>query len=215
MPPRRPIVPRRPRRPPVELPTIEPIRPVRKADPFDHPDWVFEPKYDGFRGLAYLTPDACTLRSRNDNLFLRFEDLGCRLREQLSVRSAILDGEVIALDDAGRPSFNQLMRRSDSLVFAVFDLLWLNGRDLRGLPLTRRKRLLDGVVHENTATVIKVMSVANDGTALFRAVQQLDMEGIVAKRRTDVYAAETLWYKILNPAYSQKEGRFELFSRGR
>lgn len=201
------------RRPAVELPSVDPVAPVRRDAPFDDPDWVFEPKYDGFRGLAYFTPERCTIRSRNDHAFDRFGELREILRDQLDARDAILDGEIVALDRNGRPSFRELMRRTSTVAYAVFDVLWLNGRDLRPLPLERRKRLLDLAVPANTAHVMKVLSIDSDGIALFKAAGKLDLEGIVAKRKTDAYDRDAVWYKVLNPAYTQKDGRAELFRR--
>lgn len=197
----------------VELPSVVPIAPVSRAAPFDDPDWVFEPKYDGFRGLVYLTPDHCTIRSRRDIVFDRFHELAEILREQLEARDAILDGEIVALDRNGRPSFRDLMRRTSTVAYAVFDVLWLNGRDLRSLPLERRKRLLDLAVPANTAHVMKVLSIESDGLALFKATGKLDLEGIVAKRKRDRYDQSAVWYKVLNPTYSQRDGRAELFDR--
>ena len=215
MPPRaRRIARRSLRRPAVELPSVAPIAPVQRPAPFDDPDWVFEPKYDGFRGLAYLTPDHCTIRSRRDVAFDRFDELAGIMREQLDARDAILDGEIVALDRNGRPSFRDLMRRTSTVAYAVFDVLWLNGRDLRPLPLERRKRLLDLAVPANTAHVMKVLSIESDGVALFKATGKLDLEGIVAKRKADPYDRTAVWYKVLNPAYTQREGRGELFHRG-
>ncbi len=208
------VLRRRARRPAVELPHVDPIAPVRRPDAFDDPAWLFEPKYDGFRGLAYLTRDGCTLRSRRDSEFDRFDELRMILREQLDVRDAILDGEVVALDRNGRPSFRELMRRTSTVAYAVFDVLWLDGQDLRGLPLERRKQFLDLAVPANTAHVMKVLTIDRDGVALFKATEKLDLEGIVAKRKADTYDRATTWYKVLNPSYSQTTGRAELFRRG-
>jgi bifunctional non-homologous end joining protein LigD len=190
---------------------VEPVRPVRRAEPFDHPDWLFEPKHDGFRALAYLSCDGCSLRSRNNKVFHRFEALGAAVRDELTIRSAILDGEVVAVDESGHLSFELLMRRGGRLAYLVFDILWRNGRDLRPLPLMQRKRLLDAAMSDNTLSVMKVLTVEGDGVALFRAVQSLDLEGIVAKARKADYGPRTVWEKVLNPAYSQKRGRSEWF----
>jgi hypothetical protein len=111
-----------------------------------------------------------------------------------------------------RPIFRDLLRSgAGRLAYAVFDLLWVNGRDLRGLSLTKRKARLDRVLPENGPTVFKVLAVEEHGCELFQAVQQLDFEGIVAKRKADPYGPKTSWYKIKNPAYTQAEGRGELF----
>jgi ATP-dependent DNA ligase len=120
----------------------------------------------------------------------------------------------VALDRNGRPSFRELARRTSTIAYAVFDVLWLNGRDLRGLPLTRRKRFLDLAVPANTAHLMKVLSIESDGVAIFRATEKLDLEGIVAKRKGDAYDAAALWYTVLNPAYTQRDGREALQRQG-
>lgn len=201
------------RRPAVELPAIEPLVPVPRAAPFDDPEWVFEPKYDGVRALACLTPEQCTIRSQPDIAFDRFDEITSALRAQVDAQDAILDGEIVALDRNGRPSLRELLRRTSTVAFAVFDVLWLNGRDLRSLPLERRKRLLDLAVPANTAHVMKVLSIETDGVALFKATERLDLEGIVAKRKADAYDGGAVWYQILNPGYTQREGRAALFGR--
>jgi bifunctional non-homologous end joining protein LigD len=196
------------------LPTISAIAPTARPAPFNHPAWLFEPKYDGFRGTVYISSRNCVIRSKRGNVFRRFRELGPAICSQLKAREVILDGEILALDDDGRPIFRDLLRSgAGRLAYAVFDLLWVNGRDLRGLSLTKRKARLDRVLPVNGPTVFKVLTVEECGTELFQAVQQLDFEGIVAKRKADPYTAKTAWYKIKNPAYTQAEGRGELFER--
>ncbi len=80
------------------LPTIEPILLTPRVDPFDDPAWLFEPKYDGYRGLLYVTRNGCYFRSKRGNTLKRFAELCLWVREELHVREAILDGEVVALD---------------------------------------------------------------------------------------------------------------------
>jgi ATP-dependent DNA ligase len=90
------------------LPTVEPILLTPRGDPFDDPAWLFEPKYDGYRGLLYVTRKGCHFRSKRGNVLKRFEELTHRVREQLPVKEAILDGEVVALDSGGRQNFRDL-----------------------------------------------------------------------------------------------------------
>jgi bifunctional non-homologous end joining protein LigD len=197
------------------LPFVEPIVPVRRAEPFDDPAYLFEPKYDGFRGLVYLTPKSCVIRSRRGYFFSRFGELAPVLRGQLLAEEAILDGELVALDGSGRPRFDDIFRARGEVSYAVFDLLWVDGRDLRAWPLERRKAQLERVVPEDTRELLKVFTVEAHGRDLFRAVERLDLEGIVAKRKADSYAPNTVWYKVKNRAYSQMEGRWELFTKVR
>jgi bifunctional non-homologous end joining protein LigD len=195
----------------LELPTVESIIPVERPIAWNDPAWLFEPKHDGFRGLVYITPESCTIRSKRGHIFQRFGALAGPLCEVIAARTAILDGEVLAVDAEGRPEFIGLLRGTGRLVYAAFDVLWLDGRDLRGLPLTRRKRQLESVLPYESPEVFKTIVVEEHGLALFEAIRRLDLEGIVAKRKADPYGPASPWYKVLNPGYSQKEGRGELF----
>jgi bifunctional non-homologous end joining protein LigD len=156
------------RSPPSVLPEVEPIIPVERPTAWNDPDWLFEPKHDGFRGLVYITPDGCTIRSKRGHRFKRFGALAGPLCEVIAARSAILDGEVLAVDTDGRPEFMGLLRGTGRLVYAGFDLLWVNGRDLRGLPLTRRKRHLEHVLPYEHPQVFRTMVVEEHGLPLSR-----------------------------------------------
>jgi bifunctional non-homologous end joining protein LigD len=199
----------------VTLPRVTPIVPTTRPTPFSDPAWLFEPKYDGFRGLVYLTQHSCSIYSKRGNRFSRFEELRRRLCAELPRREVILDGEVVAIDDEGRVSFWDLMRGRGYLAFAAFDLLWLNGRDLRHLPLTQRRKRLERLIPATTGTLLQVPCFEEHGFELFEATCRLDLEGIVAKRKMDPYLVRTPWYKIKNPTYTQAEGRRELFERRR
>jgi ATP-dependent DNA ligase len=108
--------------------------------------------------------------------------------------------------------FQALLGRRGHLHYAVFDVLWLNGKDLRCLPLSRRKRSLERLIPDTTA-LLSPMFWDRRGRALFGAAEQLDLEGIVAKRKADPYGPATVWHKAKNRAYTQREGRWELFHR--
>jgi len=107
------------------------------------------------------------------------------------------------------PDFNALFFARRAPAYAAFDLLWLNGRDFRPLPLWRRKNALRRLVSD---TPIGYVDHVTD-PALFAVVSQRDLEGIVAKRRCDRYHSETEWFKVKCSGYSQTEGRWELFVR--
>ena len=102
------------------------------------------------------------------------------------------------------------MRGQGPLHYAAFDLLWHNGRDLRGLPLVIRKRRLERLIPQTNPTLSRVLTLEKVGRALFEAAQRLDLEGIVAKRKADTYGPDAVWYKIKNLAYTQMEGRGDL-----
>jgi bifunctional non-homologous end joining protein LigD len=195
------------------LPHIVPLVLTERADAFDDSEWLFEPKYDGFRGLVYATRSGIEIRSRRDFRFERFSELCSRIRGVLGDNEVILDGEVVALDRKGKPVFADLLRGNGFLAFAAFDLLWLNGTDLRGLPLVDRKRRLTELLPDDTGPLYKILTLEEHGRALFSAIRRMDLEGIVAKRKTDPYSAGTTWFKVKNQGYSQGEGRGEMFRR--
>jgi bifunctional non-homologous end joining protein LigD len=130
----------------MNLPYVTPMPLVRRAEPFDHPDWIFEAKLDGFRAVAYLEDGACRLVSRHGNQFRAFAALARAIAQDLTGHAAILDGEVVHPGPDGRPLFYELMRRRGPFCFYAFDLLWLDGNDLRGRPLLERKRALRKLV---------------------------------------------------------------------
>jgi bifunctional non-homologous end joining protein LigD len=116
----------------------------------------------------------------------------------------VIDGEIVYVGPDGKPRFYDLMRRRAPQHFYAFDLLWLNGRDLRGLALLERKRLLRRIVPPQPSPVLYVNHIAGRGVDLFRAVCEQDEEGIVAKLASGRYDPDaTTWVKIKNPAYSQ------------
>jgi bifunctional non-homologous end joining protein LigD len=116
------------------LPKVLPLVLRRRAAAFDNPNWIFELKYDGFRALLEIDGGGAQLVSRNRNQFEHLEPLAAAPAKRLRVSDAILDSEVICVDETGRPIFLDLLRRKEPC-FVAFDLLWLNGEDLRPLPL--------------------------------------------------------------------------------
>jgi bifunctional non-homologous end joining protein LigD len=144
----------------------------------------------------------------------RFQELCYSVREELPVKEAILDGEVVALDGQGRQNLEALLIGRGNLHYAAFDALWVDGRDLRALPLKRRKLALTGLVPATTTVVSQVFSIEERGRDLFDAAERLDLEGIVAKRLADPYRRDTVWYKIKSRTYTRGEGRWEFFQKG-
>jgi bifunctional non-homologous end joining protein LigD len=193
------------------LPTIEPIAPVAGSPPLQDPQWIYEPKFDGFRGMLYICAGECYVRSKRSKVLTRFADLALRVGSELHARDAILDGEIVVLDDEGRMDFRALLAGKGWLHYAAFDVLWLNGKDLRTLPLLKRKRRLEQLIPSNNPTLSRVLAVEEHGRELYEAAQRLDLEGIVAKRKVDPYSPQTVWYKVKNPAYTQADGRGDLF----
>jgi ATP-dependent DNA ligase len=123
-------------------------------------------------------------------------------RARLDIDDAIIDGEVIAADGTGRPQFYELLRVPRSVSYVAFDILWLNGTDLRALPLTERRRRLQGILPNGSPIVSKTLSIAGRGRELFELMCSNDLEGIVAKRLAAPYDPRVRWLKIKNPEYS-------------
>jgi len=199
----------------LSLPHMRPMPLARFDAPFEHPDWIFEPKMDGFRAVAYVEDGACRLVSRNGNAFQAFNLLAKAIRQDLSGRAAILDGEIVRPGPDGSPMFYELMRRRGPFCFYAFDLLWLDASDLRERPLVERKALLRQLVPRKAQALFYVEHVRR-GKDLFRVICERDMEGIVAKQANAQYTPEaTTWVKIKNREYSQAAGREDFFDRRR
>ncbi len=177
---------------------IEPMAATLAGKAFDDPDWLFEIKWDGYRVEAVVREGTVKLWTRS------LKDAETYFPNLLSpptwidAREAIVDGEVVALDDEGRPDFSLLQERISQrrgpvaggsvgpLVYQVFDLLYLDGRSLLGVPLEDRKRLLRSVLRE-TSRVRFASHVVGEGLAFMAAAEARGLEGIVAKLRRSRY----------------------------
>ncbi len=198
----------------MHIPTPVPLG--RSEKPFDDPNWVFELKHDGFRALALIENGHCWLVSRRKHKFNSFGDLAAALGRELKVEMAILDGELAVPDEHGRSVFASIMKRRKDVRYYAFDILWLNGQDLRGLPLLARKQILKRLLPKGSTHVLYVDHVRAAGSKVYRLACELDLEGIVAKKADSPYGenwSNPYWIKIKNPNYSQKEGRADLFQR--
>ena len=211
--------------------SFQPLGLERLPAAFSHPDWVFEIKWDGFRALLYSSSDGVRLVSRNGNTFKSFPGLCEGLARDLKGRRCVLDGEIVCLDPEGKPQFRDLFFRRAEPFFYAFDLLWDehalsdddeemrrfgNGEDTRYLPLGDRKLRLLRVVPKGEERLLYCDHIDTDGQGLFQLACQHDLEGIVAKRKSDPYLPEhATWLKIRNEDYSQWVGREELFERER
>jgi bifunctional non-homologous end joining protein LigD len=187
----------------------------RRAQPFDHPEWLYEIKHDGFRALAYVRDGRCELVSRKGHVYKRFETLIEEIAAALRVQSAILDGEIVCLDQHGKSQFYSLMFRRGPARLYAFDLIELDGRDLRSLPLLKRKQLLKRLIPSRNPSLLYVDHVQGTGEEMFRLACREDLEVIVAKWTHGLYDTQGVssWVKIKNPTYTQLAGREELFER--
>jgi bifunctional non-homologous end joining protein LigD len=167
--------------------------------------------------LAYIDAGECRLVSRNLKS-LRFESLRAALGK-LAVKNAIIDGEIVCLDEKGVSQFNWLLsgRRANQALLYVFDLLWINGVDLRRKPLMERKARLRELIRKSRCPLLLYAEhVEGGGKELFNEICRCDLEGIVAKRKMGMYREDRPdWLKIKNRTYSQAEGRHEMLTRAR
>jgi len=186
------------------------------SQPFDDPEWLYEIKHDGFRALTVIDDGRCRFYSKNRHRLTGFRDLAEAIVRDLHVNNAILDGEIGASDELGRTVFTALMQCTKPVRYFAFDLLWLNGRDLRSLPLQWRKTELKRLLPARSGDVLYVDHTKGAGTDLYRLACQLDLEGIVAKRADSPYGAIEMardWITINNPHYSHQGRRGELFRK--
>jgi bifunctional non-homologous end joining protein LigD len=144
-------------------------------------DWLFEPKWDGYRTLAYVRGGDVKLVSRNGNdLTERFAPVAKELPQALRSPDCVVDGEVVALDENGKASFSAMQQGRTQLVYELFDLLELDGRPLVDLPLTERRERLEALAVPHRA--VQVSGVFDDGEALLDAAREQGLEGVMAKR---------------------------------
>jgi len=167
-------------------------------------EWLHEIKLDGYRTQAHILAGEVSIHTRRGyNWTSAFASIAAALRE-LPVRDAILDGEVVVLDEQGRSDYHRLQedlarRRTDRLVFFAFDLLWLNGKDLRQSPLEQRKSRLARLVQRQPSPRIRLSEhLAADGDAVFRQACSMQLEGIVSKLRNAPYQSgrRETWIKV-------------------
>lgn len=168
---------------------IQPMLATLVKEPFDHPDWVFEMKWDGYRAIAELRDGDVSLYSRNGiSLARKFLPVVEAIRKFHF--EAVLDGEIVVVDDRGHPDFQMLQDYQKSgkghLVYYVFDLLYLAGHDLTSIPLVARKALLKRIL-PSTPNVRFSDHVAKDGILFFRVVKEKGLEGIMAKHSQSPY----------------------------
>ncbi len=163
-------------------------------------NWSFEVKWDGIRAIAYVKPGRLRLESRNlREITDGYPEVRALLRD-LGMREAVFDGEIVAFDDNGRPSFERLQRRmnvtgasavrrlsaSTPVVYAIFDLLYLDGHSLMGLPYHERRSRLDALGLGGPAWRVPAVH-AGHGTRLLQATRAQGLEGVVAKRLDSRY----------------------------
>jgi bifunctional non-homologous end joining protein LigD len=202
--------------PPKDDPLARKIAPMLAAaadEPFDSPEFIYEPKWDGVRTLAFVDGGEVRLQTRNLLDCTRQYPEATGIAEAMTgAYQAIVDGEVVALNEKGVPSFQRLqarmhvsddatvrkLRRSTPVIYQAFDLLWADGEDLTRKPLRERLRRLDEALTPMGA-IRRSEGFPGTGIALFEAAREQGIEGIVAKRLDSTYqpgARSPAWVKI-------------------
>lgn len=180
---------------------IRPMLAKLTEQAFDDEEWVFEIKWDGYRAIADLSNDDTLFYSRNGISFLsKFEKVSRDFENQK--HKMILDGEIVAYDEHGKPSFQLLQQIGDNpnlaLVYQVFDILWLNGHSTEELPLIQRKELLKEALTETD--VIKYCDhIPEKGIEFFNQMKKMELEGMIAKKANSPYTENhrtTDWLKV-------------------
>jgi bifunctional non-homologous end joining protein LigD len=191
------------------------MRPTLAREPFSNPEWLFEPKWDGYRALCFIDNAKIWFVSRNGNdLSKRFPVLQT-LVDLVKADSAVIDGEIVALDKDGLPCFDKTRApkvQECEIVFYAFDVLELNGEDLKQKALLERKTLLKNVLPRQAAERIRFTDhIIGHGERLFALLEKKGLEGMVAKRLDSVYfgGRTRAWLKIKTSA-----GREEMQKRG-
>lgn len=176
---------------------IQPMLATLVAKPFHHPGWVYEEKYDGYRILAYKEGNKVTLLSRRaNNRTESFADIAQAV-VRLKPRTLLLDGEVIAFDRKLVSRFQFLQQATVPLVYAVFDCLYLNGRDLRQAPLAERRAQMEAAIDQRER-LLPSRRLGSNGLAAYRVAQRKGFEGIIAKDGASRYEERRSlkWLKV-------------------
>ena len=180
---------------------IKPMLAQSEEKAFDHKDWVFEIKWDGYRAVADLREKEIQLYSRNG---LSYSDKFSKIVRALESQTheMVLDGEIVAFNSEGKPDFQTLQKIGENpnlaMTYQVFDLLWLNGHSTENLTLVQRKELLKEALVEND--VIKYCEhIPEKGIDFFDQIKKMDLEGMIAKKADSTYSEgvrSSDWLKI-------------------
>ena len=173
---------------------LEPMLAVAAPEPFDSPDKLFEVKWDGLRALGFVTGGQVRLQARNLlDVAGAFPEISAALKKAVHADGVVVDGELVALDKGGVPQLARVMQRLQEpgvhrvpVSFELFDILYLHHRSVLGEPLWRRKKLLNETV-SSSAAINLCHFEEGCGTAFFKAVTDLGLEGMVAKDKHSFY----------------------------
>jgi len=182
---------------------IEPCRPSAAERPPSGPDWVHEIKHDGYRLMARRDPVGIRLLTRNGHDWADRYPAIVEAVNQLKVRSCVIDGEAVACDETGLAVFERLRRKHEGqkVILFAFDLLELNGTDLRREPIETRKATLASLLRGSLPGLRLNEHLTHPGDAVFQHACKMGLEGIVSKRLGSRYRSGRSpdWLKFKNP----------------
>lgn len=187
----------------MEMPkVVEPMQPVLHRSAFSSREWLFEPKWDGYRAICFLDKGVVRFVSRNHrSLSERFRVLQEGIKD-VKARNAIIDGEIVALERTGMPLYEGLRSGGASecvIVFQAFDLLYLDGKSVVDEELIVRKRMLKEIVKKGARRRFCYTDhVLGQGERFFVELERIRLEGMVAKKVKSVYVSGRSrdWLKI-------------------
>ena len=199
---------------------IKPMLATLVDKPFDDEHWIYEIKWDGYRALAYLKNGKAEISSRANLSFNNKFPSIVEALQQWKVK-AVVDGEIVAINENGKPDFQALQSFAKKggkadLHFYAFDLLWYDGKDYTQLPLIERKKILQSIIPEDDTTIKFSEHIIGEGKAFFEVALNKGLEGVMAKKADSVYTIDyrtRSWLKIKNN--QQTEAIICGFTKGR
>ncbi|RFS26595.1 DNA ligase D [Chitinophaga silvatica] len=182
---------------------FKPMLATATSQPFNNDEWLFEIKWDGYRAVAYLEQKNVNLFSRNLQSFNQQFKIVKTALEELKL-NAVLDGEIVALDETGNPNFqvlqNYLKRKQNApLKYYVFDIIWYEGKLLTSLPLVTRKQILESILPVNNPLISYSDHIIGRGIDFYNAAVDKGLEGVMGKSMESLYYIDrrtASWLKI-------------------
>ncbi|MBD8017922.1 DNA ligase D [Kaistella pullorum] len=181
--------------------SVDPMLATLVDKPFDSDEWIYEVKWDGYRAVAFMNDGEVTMKSRNDKSFdEKFYPIYDELK-QINL-NAVIDGEIVVVGSNGQANFGALQNwRSEAdgdLVFYVFDILWLDGKDLKAFTLMERREILNQILPKSDSILLSE-AFETSGIEFLETAKKMDLEGIMAKRKDSEYHTKNRtknWLKI-------------------
>jgi bifunctional non-homologous end joining protein LigD len=203
------------------MPTsVVPMLATKVGAPFSRAGWLFEPKWDGYRAICFLRDGQVRFTSRNQrDLTKRFSELQS-IAKSIKASTAVIDGEIVALDENGAQCFEQLQnhKRDCAILYFAFDLIFLDGANLTDLSLIERKAYLKRILPKSLTGRLRFTDhVIERGKDLFAALEAQQLEGMVAKRADSLYVPGRSkdWLKVKTRAgMDQMRKRIETWGHG-